>query len=384
MTSLGRGLTDFDDCTRGEAVIDLVRFGTSLLLAAREKGWAAEERALRRRVPRGLPRRAARRRPADAHAGPGHADPRRVQVGPRSRAAPGARPHRQGSPSARRLRGRGPAASPSSSGSAASCPRRLLRGEAGRRAHHGGGQRARREVPDHLRGRHRRRGGRPRGGGEADPRPRRQPLRAHRRGGLARPRRPEADRLRAVRLRGGRPPRGQVLLDARLDGRLPGGLHRLRHPLAARPARGGLRRRGADGPRAPEAPGRGDRQGSPAGGPRVAGRDRGPGARRHPRAWRHRTEAAWRGVQAAGRGHTEGREHPGGRRAISECDAWLGLLPGGRLRCGLGAPTTAFRTGPRTTKQLRPDPGECGSIPPGLTTPTPSRGRCRPGRRRGP
>jgi hypothetical protein len=43
VTSLGRGLTDFDDCTRGEAVIDIVRFGASLLLAAREKGWADEE-----------------------------------------------------------------------------------------------------------------------------------------------------------------------------------------------------------------------------------------------------------------------------------------------------------------------------------------------------
>jgi hypothetical protein len=43
VTSLGRGLTDFDDCTRGKAVIDLVRFGASLLLAAREKGWAAED-----------------------------------------------------------------------------------------------------------------------------------------------------------------------------------------------------------------------------------------------------------------------------------------------------------------------------------------------------
>jgi uncharacterized protein (DUF2252 family) len=43
VTSLGRGLTDFDDCTRGQAVIDLVRFGASLLLAAREKGWADEE-----------------------------------------------------------------------------------------------------------------------------------------------------------------------------------------------------------------------------------------------------------------------------------------------------------------------------------------------------
>jgi hypothetical protein len=44
VTSLGRGLTDFDDCTRGKAVIDLVRFGSSLLLAAREKRWSAEER----------------------------------------------------------------------------------------------------------------------------------------------------------------------------------------------------------------------------------------------------------------------------------------------------------------------------------------------------
>ena len=43
VTSLGRGLTDFDDCTRGLPVIDLVRFGTSLLLAAREKGWAADQ-----------------------------------------------------------------------------------------------------------------------------------------------------------------------------------------------------------------------------------------------------------------------------------------------------------------------------------------------------
>jgi hypothetical protein len=44
VTSLGRGLTDFDDCTQGKPVIDLVRFGSSLLLAAREKGWSAEER----------------------------------------------------------------------------------------------------------------------------------------------------------------------------------------------------------------------------------------------------------------------------------------------------------------------------------------------------
>jgi hypothetical protein len=46
VTSLGRGLSDFDDCTRGLPVIDLVRFGTSLVLAAREKGWADGERRL--------------------------------------------------------------------------------------------------------------------------------------------------------------------------------------------------------------------------------------------------------------------------------------------------------------------------------------------------
>jgi hypothetical protein len=39
VTNLGRGISDFDDCTRGKPVIDLVRFGTSLLLAARQKGW---------------------------------------------------------------------------------------------------------------------------------------------------------------------------------------------------------------------------------------------------------------------------------------------------------------------------------------------------------
>jgi hypothetical protein len=39
VTSQGRGLSDFDDCTQGKPVIDLVRFGTSLVLAARERGW---------------------------------------------------------------------------------------------------------------------------------------------------------------------------------------------------------------------------------------------------------------------------------------------------------------------------------------------------------
>jgi uncharacterized protein (DUF2252 family) len=44
VTNLGRGLSDFDDCTRGRPVIDLVRFGSSLLLAARQKGWGLQER----------------------------------------------------------------------------------------------------------------------------------------------------------------------------------------------------------------------------------------------------------------------------------------------------------------------------------------------------
>ena len=39
VTSLGRGLTDFDASARGPYVIDLVRFGVSLELAARENGW---------------------------------------------------------------------------------------------------------------------------------------------------------------------------------------------------------------------------------------------------------------------------------------------------------------------------------------------------------
>jgi uncharacterized protein (DUF2252 family) len=43
VTNLGRGLSDFDDCTRGKAVIDLVRLGSSLLIAAREKGWTRDE-----------------------------------------------------------------------------------------------------------------------------------------------------------------------------------------------------------------------------------------------------------------------------------------------------------------------------------------------------
>jgi hypothetical protein len=42
VTDLGRGLTDFDDASAGPAMLDLVRFGASLRLAARERGWEAE------------------------------------------------------------------------------------------------------------------------------------------------------------------------------------------------------------------------------------------------------------------------------------------------------------------------------------------------------
>jgi hypothetical protein len=53
ITNLGRGLSDFDDCTRGKAVIDLVRLGTSLVIAAREKGWTREEKSFVDRFLRG-------------------------------------------------------------------------------------------------------------------------------------------------------------------------------------------------------------------------------------------------------------------------------------------------------------------------------------------
>ena len=44
VTSLGRGLTDFDDSARGPFVLDLVRFGVSLQLAAQQRGWPDEGR----------------------------------------------------------------------------------------------------------------------------------------------------------------------------------------------------------------------------------------------------------------------------------------------------------------------------------------------------
>lgn len=39
ITDLGRGLTDYDDSSIGPGIIDLMRFGVSLNLACREKGW---------------------------------------------------------------------------------------------------------------------------------------------------------------------------------------------------------------------------------------------------------------------------------------------------------------------------------------------------------
>lgn len=45
VTSLGRGLTDFDDSSTGPFVIDLMRFGVSLRLAARAHGWERQEDA---------------------------------------------------------------------------------------------------------------------------------------------------------------------------------------------------------------------------------------------------------------------------------------------------------------------------------------------------
>ena len=42
VTELGRGLTDFDDSAGGPAYVDIVRFGVSLHLAARQRGWARD------------------------------------------------------------------------------------------------------------------------------------------------------------------------------------------------------------------------------------------------------------------------------------------------------------------------------------------------------
>lgn len=46
VTETGRGLTDFDDSASGPAYVDLVRFGVSLHLAARQRGWRADAERL--------------------------------------------------------------------------------------------------------------------------------------------------------------------------------------------------------------------------------------------------------------------------------------------------------------------------------------------------
>jgi hypothetical protein len=43
VTERGRGLADFDDASSGPALIDLARFGVSIRLAMRERGWQGEE-----------------------------------------------------------------------------------------------------------------------------------------------------------------------------------------------------------------------------------------------------------------------------------------------------------------------------------------------------
>lgn len=53
VTDLGRGLTDFDDSSQGPAVVDLVRLGTSLHLAADQRGWTERAGQLYREFLRG-------------------------------------------------------------------------------------------------------------------------------------------------------------------------------------------------------------------------------------------------------------------------------------------------------------------------------------------
>lgn len=46
ITSIGRGLTDYDDSSTGPGFLDLVRFGTSLRLTCEERGWQQDEQGL--------------------------------------------------------------------------------------------------------------------------------------------------------------------------------------------------------------------------------------------------------------------------------------------------------------------------------------------------
>src|SRR5262249_53779373 len=48
VTEFGRGLTDFDDSTSGPAVIDLLRFATSIQLACGQRNWHADAPAVLR------------------------------------------------------------------------------------------------------------------------------------------------------------------------------------------------------------------------------------------------------------------------------------------------------------------------------------------------
>jgi hypothetical protein len=48
VTDSGRGLTDFDDSATGPAVVDLVRMGTSILIAAEANGWSDQREAFLR------------------------------------------------------------------------------------------------------------------------------------------------------------------------------------------------------------------------------------------------------------------------------------------------------------------------------------------------
>ncbi len=46
VTNFGRGLTDYDDSSSGPALLDLVRFGTSLRLVCQERGWQSHEQPI--------------------------------------------------------------------------------------------------------------------------------------------------------------------------------------------------------------------------------------------------------------------------------------------------------------------------------------------------
>ena len=392
VTSLGRGLTDFDDCTRGKAVIDLVRFGSSLLLAAREKGWSAEERrfvdAFLEGYRTGL--RGGRR---------GMRTPELVT---RTRAGF----HWDHAPALRQAH---------ALIDQAPLPVDAFADGVSRFAELVS---FRREVPaDFFRAK--RVGALTMGVGsaldekyliifEGDTAAAEDDLVVEAkqirdlagnpcvRTDVGASRVLDGQRLIAYEpfaLRGGRPPRRQVLLDARLDGRLPGGVHSLRHPLAARPAGDRLRRGGADGPGPPQAARRATGQGPQPSGPSLTGRDRGPGPRRRPRDGRQDGRGL-AGVQAPGEcapGEcaafsrnasvaSRGRGLPRGvRRGFPATEV---LTARGRKR-GPGLPRGLPDGRPWTTKQLRP-PGGCLASPRCITKPTPSRGRCRPGPRRGP